>query len=324
MDIRGKRVLVTGGAGFIGSHLIDRLVKEGPKTIVVVDNLSLGKESNLAQAIGEFPLLHLRVMDASIFAAMLDLVRLEKPDVVFSLATTPLPQSLVDPVWSSETIFRLSLVACELARILRFKLIHVSSSEVYGDGQYFPMDESHPFAGTTPYAAAKAAADLLVASYQRTFGIQAVVARPFNTYGPRQNWERYAAVIPRTMKRMLVDGSSPVIHGDGEQTRDFLHVLDVVEAIVKIATDDGLTGQVVNICSGEQISVNELMEMLFSLAGFGEKPQYTLARIGDVRAHRGDGSKLKSLGFMPRYSLEKGLEETVKWHQTLEGKSGSD
>lgn len=230
MNIRGSRVLVTGGAGFIGSHLVDRLVEEGPETIVVVDNLSLGKKRNLAHAIKKFPI-QLYVIDASDFITMQRLADVTHPDIVFSLATPPLPQSLAEPLWSSEMIFRLGAVMCELARALGFKLVHVSSSEVYGDGRYFPMDEKHPLRGTTPYATSKAGADLLLGSYQKTFGIKAVIARPFNIYGPRQNWEQYAAVIPKTMKRILVDNLPPIVQGSGEQTRDFSYVLDVVDAI---------------------------------------------------------------------------------------------
>lgn len=308
MRVHGKRVLCTGGAGFIGSHLVDRLVEEDPSTIIVVDNLSLGKKSNLDDAVAKYPV-QLQVVDASDLAEMWYIVNHEQPDIVFSLATTPLPQSLVAPMWAADMIYRLTLTACELAKEFGFRLVHVSSSEVYGEGQYFPMDEEHPFGVTTPYAAAKAACDLLIP----TLGIEAMIVRPFNTYGPRQNYGEYAAVIPETLRRIFTD-ESPVIHGDGEQARDFTYVTDVADAIVMIAEEDDFVGQVVNVGSGESVRIHRVIS---DLCGLTWTPllKWEPARKGDHRKQQADVSKLRGIGWQPTIGLGEGLKKTIEWYR---------
>jgi UDP-glucose 4-epimerase len=188
MSLKNKSILVTGGAGFIGSHLIDRLIKEDPKKIVIVDNFFLGKKANLNEAVKHYPELKVYNQDASDYIEMAKIMKNESIDVVFNLAVIPLPTSLTKPRWTFEQNINIALSTCELARNGFFNtLIHFSSSEAYGTCEYAPMDESHPLNSATPYAASKASSDQLIFSYCNTFGIDAAIIRPFNNYGPRQN-----------------------------------------------------------------------------------------------------------------------------------------
>lgn len=305
---------MTGGAGFIGSHLVDRLLREDPAQICVVDDLWLGKRSNLRDALRD-KRVELRVMDATRPRAMRSVLRAVGADVVFGLATIPLPASLVRPRWSTERIIRLATVLAELLRLGSYStLIYCSSSEVYGTAVKTPMSETHPYNAETPYAAAKAAGDLIVRSYWRTFGVDAAIVRPFNTYGPRQNEGAYAGIVPLTLRR-LREGSPPVIQGDGRQTRDLLYVTDTAEAIVRAYGCAATRGRAVNIASGVEVSVIETVRRLCRLMGYRGEIQRAPARPGDVRRHQGDASAARSLlGFRPKVGLAEGLRRTVAWY----------
>ncbi|HEX2053872.1 MAG TPA: GDP-mannose 4,6-dehydratase [Actinomycetota bacterium] len=313
--LSGKSVLVTGGAGFIGSHLVDRLVAERPSNLVVVDNMFLGKEANLKDAFRALPTLKLYREDASDFDAMARIVKAESTEVVFDLAVIPLPTSLERPRWVVEVNVGIASSVCELLRLGRFDtLIHFSSSEVYGTAQYTPMDESHPLLPLTPYAASKAAADHVVLSYIHTFGVDAAILRPFNTFGPRQNDQAYAGIIPRVVEKAR-SGQPAEIYGDGEQTRDYTYVTNVADAAIRLFGSPGARGRVVNVASGAEISVNELVEGLNSLLGDAAGASHVDPRPGDVRRHLGSAELLKQLtGWQPAVPLSEGLERTVAWY----------
>src|SRR5262245_30382551 len=250
MKLKGKHVLVTGGAGFIGSHLVDRLAKEDPASLVVVDSFFLGTEENLVEARKAYPDLKLFRMDASNLAAMLQLVISEKIEVVFDLAVVPLPTSLDFPTWTIETNIGIASTFCELARRGYIQtLVHCSSSEAYGSAIHIPMDEEHPLVPCTPYAASKAACDHIILSYRETYNIDTVIVRPFNNFGVRQNPGSYAGIIPIVVRRIL-RGDPIEIYGDGEQTRDFVFVQDTADAMVQIYEEGKTRGQVINIASG--------------------------------------------------------------------------
>jgi UDP-glucose 4-epimerase len=322
-ELRDKSVLVTGGAGFIGSHLVDRIIREKPGNLVVVDNFFLGHEDNLAGARSAFPALVVHRLDASDLAAMHQLVQAEAIEVVFDLAVIPLPTSLRYPVWTVQTNVGIATTFCELARWGSIKtLIHCSSSEAYGTAQYVPMDESHPQAATTPYAASKSAADQVVLSYWRTFGIDAAIVRPFNNYGPRQNPGTYAGIIPIVIQK--VKRGEPIeIHGDGTQTRDFIFVRDTADALVRVYGEDATRGSVINIATGHEISVNDLVTRLLGVMGAPEHPRICAApRPGDVKRHCGDiGLARRLIGFDPPVITESYLQETVDWY--LRGREAS-
>lgn len=305
---------VTGGAGFIGSHVVERILRERPRRVDVIDNLWLGRRENLAEARDRGDV-RLHVIDATNATAVRGVIRAARTDVVFALATIPLPASLTRPRWSMDRIVRLTQVCVELARAGEYgALVHCSSSEVYGSAVRVPMDERHPLDPTTPYAAAKAACDLIVAAYQRTYDIDATIVRPFNTYGPRQNRADWAGIIPLTLER-IARGEAPIIHGDGKQTRDLTYVTDVAEAIVRAFLAPEARGMVLNIASGREVRIEDLTRRLLRLTGSDLRPVRAEARPGDVRRHRGDASLARRvLGAGPRIGLDEGLRRTVAWY----------
>ncbi|WP_309616244.1 NAD-dependent epimerase/dehydratase family protein [Salinibacterium sp.] len=317
MSLRNRSVLVTGGAGFIGSHLVDRLISEGPKKIVVVDNYFLGNDANLDHARSAYPDLTVLRLDASNLAAMQDVVAEHEIETVFDLAVVPLPTSLAYPHWTMMTNIGITATFCEIARRgLVERLVHMSSSEAYGSGHYVPMDEDHPDDAITPYAAAKAAEDHIIRSYVKTFGIDATVVRPFNNYGPRQNPGSYAGIIPIVVQR-VAKGLPIEIHGDGEQTRDFTFVRDTADLTIAIHETPEARGLEINVATGVGTSVNVLVERIFEIMGVPNHPVvHTPERPGDVRRHQADASRLVSLvGRQPAVLSSDALAETVEWYQ---------
>ena len=316
MSLKNKSVLVTGGAGFIGSHLVDRLIKEEPENLVVVDNFFIGKESNLKEARENYPNLKIYDQDASDYEKMSKIMKNESIGVVFNLAVIPLPASLTKPRWAFEQNVNITLSICELARNDYFDtLIHFSSSEAYGTSEYAPMDEKHPLNGTTPYAASKAASDQLVFSYCMTFGIEASIIRPFNNYGPRQNEGSYAGVIPLTIKRIL-NNEAPVIYGDGKQTRDYLFVTDTANAAIGVYNSKSTRNKVLNIASGKEISIEPLIKFIGKYLKCDKPIVYERERPGDVRRHIANIYLAEDLiGFKPTVSFEEGLRLTVDWYK---------
>ena len=316
MSLKNKSVLVTGGAGFIGSHLVDRLIGQKPDNLVVVDDFFLGKESNLKSARENFPDLVVYKQDAADYDAMCKIMKDENVDVVFNLAVIPLPASLDRPRWGFEKNVQMAMTTCELARNGFFKtLIHFSSSEAYGSSEYAPMDENHPLNGTTTYAASKSASDLLIFSYCRTYGIDASIIRPFNNYGPRQNEKSYAGVIPITIKRIM-DGKAPLIYGDGQQTRDYLYVTDTASAAIKVHDVKATRNRVLNVASGVEISIERLIKIIADILGCDKEIIYEKDRPGDVRRHIANIFHAKDMiGFKPTVSFEDGLRTTVEWYR---------
>jgi UDP-glucose 4-epimerase len=319
MKLTNKNILVTGGAGFIGSHLVDRIIKEDPGKLVVVDSFFLGREENLGEARMIYPDLILYRMDASNLAAMLQLVISEQIEVVFNLAVVPLPTSLEFPTWTIETNIGITTTFCELARRGHIQtLVHCSSSEAYGSALYTPMDEKHPLLPCTPYAASKAGCDHIVLSYRQTYDIDTVIVRPFNNFGPRQNQGSYAGVIPIVVRR-VIEGAPVEIFDDGEQTRDFIFVRDTADAMVRIYEEKLTRGQVINIASGRETSVNSLVAQLTSVMGVPDHPRFhSAARPGDVRRHCGNVNRLHELtGFSAHTISTETLTETVEWYQSV-------
>ena len=312
----GKRVLVTGGAGFIGSHLVERIARERPAGLVVVDNLFLGREENLAEAHRIYPRLVVHRQDATDYDAMTAILATERTEVVFNLAIVPLPTSLVNPRWTVDHNVALATVPCELLRQGYFEtLIHFSSSEAYGSASYVPMDERHPPNPSTPYAASKLAGDHVVLAYRETYGVDAAILRPFNNYGPRQNAGAYAGLIPIVVGRAL-RGETIEIFGDGEQTRDFIFVRDTADAAVRVYETAASRGLVINVGSGRETSVNTLVDALLAALGVQTDVIHAPARPGDVRRHCAAMERAAAiLGFDARTPLDDGLRETVAWYR---------
>jgi UDP-glucose 4-epimerase len=315
-EISGKKVVVTGGAGFIGSHLVDALVAKNPAQILVLDNFFLGNRDNLLAFSATKAPVEIVELDCTDLEKLRALLKKTSPDVVFDLATIPLPASLEKPLWSSKVIVDLTLNLCELAREGCFKtLVHCSSSEAYGSAQTVPMSEEHPLKVETPYAAAKAAAALLVESYQKTFGIDMVIGRPFNNYGPRQNGRDFSGIIPRLIQRIM-KGETPVIFGDGLQTRDYLYVTDTGRGLIALYEDERSRNQAFNLASGKELSVLKIVEDVSRLMNWKQPPRFDPPRPADVRRHCADTAKAhKLLGFKPMVEWEEGIRQTVEWYR---------
>ncbi len=320
-DIKGKNVLVTGGAGFIGSHLCDGLLEKGAARVVCLDNFFLGKMENIedAQKDGRFVLYR---DDARNFGVMQAIMEKEKIEVVFNMATIALNYSFFNPFDAYMVNVEIANTLLELLKVGAYKtLIHTSSSEAYGTAQYSPMDENHPTDPTTPYAAGKAAADLMVHSFYKVLGLDVSIVRPFNNYGPRQNAVgSLAAIIPATARR-IKEGGKPVVEGDGEQTRDFIFVKDTVRALVLAYEKEESRGKIINLGSGKDISINRLLKGICDYYGYTGEWEHRPARTSDVRNLCADSKRAREiLGFTPEIDFERGIKITLDWYRNRQFK----
>jgi UDP-glucose 4-epimerase len=314
MTLAGRRVVVTGGAGFVGSHLVEHLLAAGDVAeLRVLDNLETGSTENLADVEDDARLVVTigTVLDRPILDEVL-----VGADVVFHLACLGLRHSLHTPVENfrvnAEGTLNVAL-AVAASRVDRF--VHVSSSEVFGSAEYAPMDESHPTQPTTVYGAAKLAGETAVRSVASMTGIRAVIARPFNMYGPRSHAEGDAGeIIPRTIVRAL-RGLPPIIYGDGKQTRDFLHVRDAIGCLRSLADCDAAIGRAANIGSGCEVTMNDLCSAIASGSGHPELiAEHQPARPADVRRLVADHRLATELvDFHPAVPIEEGLADTIAW-----------
>lgn len=312
--IAGSGILVTGGAGFIGSHLVDRLLQEGAREVVVIDNLFTGDENNLESALKTGRAVLYRD-DAELNTSLEYIFSNHRIDLVFNCATKALNYSFLNPANAFSTNVNAVLNLLELQRRGLFKtMCHFSTSEVYGSAVYEPMDEAHPKNPTTTYAAGKAAADHAVESYVRMFDLDAYIVRPFNNYGPRQNYKGYlAGIIPITAWRIL-NGITPELHGEGLQSRDFIYVHDTVDAVIKL---HGVMpkGESVNISTDNQISIRDLLQQICAEMDYRGEIVRKPERKSDVLCHNASNEKIRG---MIEYSLtpfDRGLRETLAWYQ---------
>ena len=314
--LQDKNVMVTGGAGFIGSHLCDAIIKEPVTKLISVDNLFLGKESNLDK-IKNFDNFIFERFDITNFNETQNLIDKHNIDVIFHLAVIPLEASIEKPIWCFDQNIRMTQSILESIRNLDkpISLISYSSSEAYGSAVYTPMDESHPLLPYTPYAASKAASDLIIYSYSKTFNIDTTIVRPFNNYGPRQNEGSYAGIIPLTIKRIL-NGEKPIIYDDGEQTRDFIYVTDTAKATVDMYKNEKTKGEVINLASGKQIKIKEIIKIICDELGYTGNIEYRKKRPGDVQMHEGSIKKAKKMiNFKTSINFTEGIKQTVNWYK---------
>lgn len=304
-----EKVVVTGGAGFIGSHLAEELSKRGYK-VTILDNLFTGKRENVEPLLKEGKV---EFIQGSITDSPLLYELFQDVSYVFHEAAIPsVPRSVENPQASHEANITGTLNVLLAAKDTGVKkVIYASSSSVYGDTPTLPKKEDMPPNPLSPYAVTKLSGEYYCRVFHRVYGLPTVCLRYFNVYGPRQDpASQYAAVIPRFINRVL-ENKPPIIFGDGEQTRDFTFVKDVVEANI-LAAESNAYG-VYNIGRGERISINKLAEIIIQLVGNNIEPVYQEARSGDVKHSLADISRARTFGYSPKWSLEEGLRETVNF-----------
>ena len=306
--------LVTGGAGFIGSHIVRALLAEGWQ-VRVLDDFSSGKRENLA---GLTPA-RLEVQEGDLRDPLALRAALRGVVVVFhEAAFVSVPASMEDPLTCHEVndvgTARL-LEAARQAGVARVVL--ASSAAVYGDSTAFPLREDQPPRPLSPYAATKAANELYARLYTAAFDLPVTALRYFNVYGPRQRPDSpYAAAIPIFARRMLA-GQPPTIFGDGGQRRDFVFVGDVAQANLRAAESEAAAGETINICTGHEVTLLELLATLQELIPDAPAPVFAPPRPGDIYRSVGDPTKAaRLLGFRPQTSLREGLAEVVAWMRT--------
>lgn len=305
--------VVTGGAGFIGSALVRRLLEGGAPRVTVLDNLLTGHEKNLAGVADRVDLLRVDIRD-------LDGVRegVKGAEYVFHLAAIPsVPRSIDEPLLSHEVnidgTFNVLLAAHE-ARVRR--VVYAASSSAYGDTEELPKVESMLPRPKSPYALQKLVGEYYGSVFSSCYGLEAVSLRFFNVYGPRQDpTSMYSGVISRFMTALLAR-EAPTIHGDGEQTRDFTYVEDVANLVAKAAHAPGAAGKVYNAGNGNRYSLNLIWQTLSKIEGVEIQPLYGPSRAGDVRDSQADTrASVRDLGHAPKFSLEEGLRRTLAWYR---------
>jgi nucleoside-diphosphate-sugar epimerase len=306
--------LVTGGAGFIGSHLAAELIRCGDR-VRIVDNLSTGKRRNLDVAPGaEFLQGDLADLDVARRAA-------QGVDFVLHQAAIPsVPRSVLDPIQSNRSNIDATLgilVAARDAGVRR--LVYAASSSAYGDTPSLPKHEEMPVKPLSPYALQKLVGEQYCQMFTTLYGFETVSIRYFNVFGPRQDPSSpYSGVISLFISA-LVDGRRPTIYGDGEQTRDFTYVANVVDGVLRACEAPGAAGETINVATGGRISLNQLFAELRRLIGASAEPVYDEARKGDVKHSQADISKAQRLlGYAPRVGFEEGLKKTLEWYRASE------
>lgn len=305
------RVLVTGGAGFIGSNLSDELVRQGAK-VIVLDNFITGFHENLDEIKGDFEFVEGDINDAELIGKILDGV-----DTVFHQAALPsVPRSVDNPQETHQACvngtFNL-LVGAKNARVRRF--VYAASSSAYGDQKTLPKVETMRPEPLSPYAAAKLTGEYYCKVFNQVYGLETFSLRYFNVFGPRQNpSSMYSGVISRFIDSMM-GGTTPVIYGDGEQSRDFTYVANVVDANIKAATAAKGVGEVINVANGERISLNQLLEVVKKIAARSDvSADFQPERKGDVKHSQADNTRaVEWLGYEKLIGLEDGLKKTIDW-----------
>ncbi len=306
------RYLVTGGAGFIGSNIAEELVRIGEE-VVVLDDLSTGNASNMDSFINDITFVEGDIRNGDIVAHALSGVDY----VLHQAALASVPRSIENPALVHDVNVNGTLTMLERSRIAGVKcFVYAASSSAYGDSEALPKTEEMIPKPLSPYAVSKLAGEYYCSVYSNVYGLSTVSLRYFNVFGPRQDpSSQYAAVVPIFISRLL-EGGRAIIYGDGEQSRDFTYVKNVVDANLLAARHNAAHGQMINIACGSRYTVNELYSRIRDLLGSTDEPVYEESRPGDVKHSQADVSRARELlGFSCRVSFEEGLEKTVDWYR---------
>jgi nucleoside-diphosphate-sugar epimerase len=303
--------LVTGGAGFIGSHLCEELVRRGER-VRVVDSLITGKRQNLAH-LPQVEFLHGDLADVEVAKRAVQGIEY----VLHQAAIPSVPRSVEDPVASNRANIDASvslLVAARDAGVRR--VVYAGSSSAYGNSETLPKTETMPTGPLSPYALQKLVAEQYCQMFTSLYGLETVTTRYFNVFGPRQDPSSpYSGVISLFISA-LCDGRRPTIYGDGEQTRDFTYVANVVDGVLRACHTPNASGEVINVATGGRISLNQLFATVKSEVGGTLEPIYADPRAGDVRDSQADISKAQRvLGYIPVVAFDEGLRRTVAWYR---------
>ena len=306
--------LVTGGAGFIGSNLAEELIRRGGR-VRIIDNLVTGSRNNLEEIGGDFDFVEADLNEAEAVRKIVDGV-----DAVFHQAALPsVPRSVANPAETHQACvngtFNL-LEQCRAAGVKR--LVYAASSSAYGDQPILPKVETMRPDPLSPYAAAKLAGEHYCRVFHTVYGMETVALRYFNVFGPRQDpSSHYSGVISRFIDAFM-KGTTPVIYGDGEQSRDFTFIANVVDANIKAAASPQAAGEVMNVANGERVTLNELVEVLGRITGKPDvRPDYQDERKGDVKHSQADNRKaVELIGYEKLVGLEEGLRRTIEWWKT--------
>jgi nucleoside-diphosphate-sugar epimerase len=306
--------LVTGGAGFIGSHLTEELVRRGAR-VRVVDSLITGKRQNLAHVPGvEF--IEGDLADLAVAARAVDGM-----DYVLHQAAIPsVPRSVQDPITSNRANIDASLNVLVAARDARVKrVVYAGSSSAYGNSPTLPKIETMPTAPLSPYALQKLVAEQYCQMFTQLYGLETVTIRYFNVFGPRQDPSSpYSGVISLFISA-LCEGRRPTIYGDGQHTRDFTYVANVVDGVLRACEAKGASGEVINVATSGRVSLNQLFQTIRDLVGAQVEPIYADPRPGDVRDSQADiGKARRLLGYEPKVSFDEGLKKTVDWYRAAQ------
>jgi nucleoside-diphosphate-sugar epimerase len=306
------RYLVTGGAGFIGSNIVDELIKRGQE-VVVLDDLSAGKEANLAGVRDKIDLHIESITDLAAVQSACKGVQY----VIHLAARTSVPRSVLNPLESNHVNIDGTLnvlVAARDAQVRRF--VFAASSSAYGETPTLPKVESMPAQPISPYGVTKYVGELYAQVFGRVYGLENASLRYFNVFGPRQDpTSQYSGVLSRFMLA-VIEGHAPVVFGDGEQSRDFTYVENIVDETLRACEAPGASGLVLNGGTGARITLNHVLKLLEQITGKTIKPKYDAPRDGDIRDSQADVSLARTiLGYQPRVLFEEGLKRTWDWYK---------
>jgi nucleoside-diphosphate-sugar epimerase len=304
--------LVTGGAGFIGSHLAEELMRRGHR-VRVADSLVTGRRANLSH----LPDVEFVQGDLADEAFAHEAVR-GVEFVLHQAAIPSVPRSVKDPITSNRANVDATLNVLVAARDAGVgRLVFAGSSSAYGDTATLPKHEGMPVGPLSPYALQKVVGEQYLAMFTRLYGLQTVSIRYFNVFGPRQDPSSPYSGVISVFATALLERRPPTIYGDGEQTRDFTYVANVVDGVLRACEAPGASGEIINVATGGRISLNALFETMRRIVGVELQPVYAEARTGDVRDSQADISKARNLlGYEPTVSFEEGLRRTIEWYRT--------